>query len=138
VQDIAYRPVVIFFVFERDLDFYRPLVRNRRWGFLRGGTPSFQRCSGSSAKTVCLSWEREECTGGGACCAHAWSSAVRSRRGSRLGRKGAEPPGAGSGSLSDAASRGGCSRPSCHSRGRRIGRWRCRCRRSTCACCSLN
>jgi hypothetical protein len=38
--------------------------------------------------------------------ARAWSSAVRARRGARLGRKGAEPPGAGSGSLSDAASRG--------------------------------
>ena len=46
----------------------------------------------------------ERCTGGGACCARAWSSAVRARRGTRLGGKGAEPPWAGSGSLSDAAS----------------------------------
>jgi len=37
--------------------------------------------------------------------------------GARLGGKGAEPPWAGSGSLSGAASRGGCSRRGCHSWG---------------------
>src|SRR6266404_7828510 len=47
---------------------------------------------------------------------------VRARRGTRLGGKGAEPSWVGSGSLSDAASRGGRSRPGCHSCGRSIGR----------------
>ena len=48
--------------------------------------------------------------------------------GDTIGWEGAEQPWAGSGSLSDAASRGGCSNSSCHSRRRRTGyrcyRWR--------------